>query len=78
MKTIQVKDVPDALHRKLRQRAERQGRTIRDLVLEAVRREIAREEFEARLRTRSRVHLGRSAASALEESRDARDGDLHR
>jgi plasmid stability protein len=81
MANLQVKDVPEALHRKLRQQAMRQGRTIRDLVLEAVRREVGREEFRARLAKRAPVDLGRSAAAALAEARAERDADhaeIHR
>jgi plasmid stability protein len=73
---LQVKNVPDDLYREIRRQAKRQGRTIRDLVLEAVRREIAREEFRARLQTRRPVELGRRAADALDEERTARDREL--
>jgi hypothetical protein len=73
---IQVKDVPDALHRRIRECAERQGRSIRDLVLDAVRREIAREEFRERLARRRPVELDRPAARTLEEVRDERDREL--
>ncbi len=41
MANLQVKDVPEALHRKIRRYAERRGRTIRDVVLDAVTRESA-------------------------------------
>jgi hypothetical protein len=73
---IQLKNVPAALHRKLRRQARRQGRTLRDLVLDAVRREVAREEFQDRLRRRDPVDLGRPAARALDEVRRERDDEL--
>jgi plasmid stability protein len=73
---LQVKNVPEDLYRKLRRQAKRQGRTIRDLVLEAVRREVAREEFRARLQSRRPVELGRRAAESLEAARAERDRDL--
>lgn len=76
MANLQVKNVPEALHRKLRRHAKRQGRTIRDLVLDAVRREIEREEFRERLESRRPVELGRPAAAALDEVRAERDRDL--
>jgi hypothetical protein len=78
MSNIQVKDVPESLHRKLRAQARRQGRTLRDLILEAVRREVEREEFRLRLLTRRPVDLGRAAAAALGEAREERDKDLAR
>lgn len=76
MANLQVKNVPEPLHRKLRQRAKRQGRTIRDLVLEAVRRELSREEFRERLHRREPVELGRPAARTLDEAREERDREM--
>lgn len=69
MANLQVKDVPAALHRKLREQARKQGRTLRDVVLEAVRREVEREDFRARLSSRRPVDLGRAAAQTLDEVR---------
>jgi plasmid stability protein len=76
MANLQVKNVPDAFYNRLRRRARREGRTIRDVVLEALRRELAREEFRDRLARRRPVDLGRSAASALADVRAERDRDL--
>jgi plasmid stability protein len=78
MANLQVKDVPAALHRKLRAQARRQGRTMRDLILEAVRREVEREDFRLRLLSRRPVDLGRSAATSLDEVRDEREGAIGR
>jgi len=76
MANLQVKNVPEPLHRKIRAHAARQGRTLRDYVLEALTRRIAREEFNARLARRKPVELGRPAARALEEVRAERDRGL--
>jgi plasmid stability protein len=76
MANLQVKNVPEPLHRKIRAHASRQGRTVRDFVLDAVMRQIEREEFNARLARRKPVDLGRPAASALEEVRAERDREL--
>jgi hypothetical protein len=73
MANLQVKDVPSTLHRKLREHARKQGRTLRDVVLEAVRREVEREDFRTRLLSRRPVDLGRSAASSLDEVRRERE-----
>jgi plasmid stability protein len=78
MANLQVKNVPEQLHRKLKQRAKRQGRTVRDLVLEAVRREVAREDFRERLARRSSVDLGGTAADVLAEVRAEREPELAR
>ncbi len=76
MPNLQVKNVPGALHRKIRAYAKRRGRTVRDVVLEAVNREIERDEFRARLAGRRPVDLGRPAARSLEEVRAEREREL--
>ena len=78
MANLQVKNVPEALHRKLRSLAKRRGRSLRDLVLEAMTREVEREEFRTRLAKREAVDLGRPAARSLEEARAERDVELGR
>jgi hypothetical protein len=69
MANLQVKKIPDALHRTLADYARREGRTLRDLVLAALEREVARRAFRERLATRDAVDLGRPAARAVEEAR---------
>jgi len=69
---LQVKNVPESLQRKIRAYAKRRGRTVRDVVLEAVKREMEREELRARLARRRPVDLGRPAARSLEEVRAER------
>jgi plasmid stability protein len=76
MANLQVKNVPEPLHRKIRAYAKRRGRTVRAVVLEAVSREIEREDFRTRLAKRQPVDLGRPAARTLEEVRAERDREL--
>lgn len=76
MANLQVKNMPDELQKKLHRYARREGRTLRDLVLEILRREVSRREFRARLAKRTPVELGRSVAKALEESRVEGDEEL--
>ena len=76
MANLQVKNVPEPLHRKLRAHAKRRGQTVRDVVLDAVTREIDRLEFRARLAKRAPVDLGRPAARTLEELRAEHEGDV--
>ncbi|MBI4704367.1 MAG: toxin-antitoxin system HicB family antitoxin [Deltaproteobacteria bacterium] len=76
MANLQVKGVPEALQRRLRRAAARQGRSMRDIVLDAVHRELAREELLARLARREPVDLGRPAALSLEEIRTERGAEL--
>jgi len=70
---LQVKDVPEGIHRRLRECARRRGKTLRELVLEALGKELSHDEFEKRLRLRSRVRLSRAAGEVLAEVRAERD-----
>jgi plasmid stability protein len=76
MANLQVKNVPEVLHEKIRAQARSHGRTVRDFVLQAVIKEIDREEFRTRLARRQSVDLGRPAARALEETRGERNEAL--
>ena len=76
MASLQVKNVPDPLFRKIRRHAAQEGRTIRDYVLDAIRAKLAREEFHARLSRRRPVILQRSASAAIDEVRGERDREL--
>ena len=84
MSHLQVKNIPDALHRQLQRAARRRKQTVRDVVLEAVKRELSHEEFVARLRRRPAVDLRRTAADLLREARargslgDLRDWPMRR
>ncbi len=73
MGNLQVKNVPEGLQRKIRAAARRRRRTVRDLVLDAMQREIARDEFRARLAKREPVELRKAAAQLLGEVRPERE-----
>jgi plasmid stability protein len=75
MANLQVKNIPDELQRKLQRYARREGRTLRDLVLEVLRREVSRREFRARLDKREPVELAEPAARTLERAREERTGE---
>lgn len=71
-KMIQVRDVPARLHRELVRRAKRRGQTLTDYIEEVLEREVARPEAEEvfeRVRGRSPVDLGMSAAEILRSER---------
>jgi plasmid stability protein len=76
MANLQVKDVPDELHERLRDCAARRGTTIREIVLEAVRHELEHERFLARLETRRAVDLGVPIVELLSEEREERERRL--
>jgi hypothetical protein len=69
---LQVKNVPDQLNERLHRYAEQQGKSIRDVVLEAVRRELDRRVFVERLRLRTPVKLKTAPAKLLAKERRER------
>lgn len=73
---LQVKAVPEALHRRIRSAAKRRGRTVRDFVLEAVTRALDDDEFRTRLAKPAPTDIGAPAARVLDAVRAERDGEL--
>ena len=76
MATLQVKNVPETLHQRLRRYAREHQCTLSDIVLIALERELARHEWHERLAQRPMTDLGVSAASLLEQDRQQREQDL--
>ncbi len=71
---VQIRNVPDELHRKLKARAATQGRSLSDYLLGEMARIAAlptREEMLARLHGRSRVKLSTPAARIIRAERDS-------
>jgi plasmid stability protein len=74
-KMIQIRNVPDALHRKVKARTAQAGMTLSDYLLFEIERIIAlstREEMVARLHTRTPVKLRMPAAEIIRKAREAR------
>ena len=73
-KMVQIRNVPDALHRTLKARAAASGQTLSDYLLGEVERLAARPtraEMLARLHSRKRVTLKTPAAVVIREERDS-------
>jgi plasmid stability protein len=73
-KMVQIRNVPDALHRKLKVRAAEAGQTLSDYLLAELERTAARptrQEMLARLHGRQRVTLKTPAAVVIREERDS-------
>ena len=70
---LQVKNAPQDIHHRLRECARQRGKSLRELVLEALGKELSHDEFEKRLRLRSPVKLSRAAGEVLAEVRAERD-----
>ena len=74
-KMIQVRNVPDELHRKLKARAALEGISLSDYLLAEIRRAAERPtltELRERLRSRSRVTPAVPPAKAVRDQRDLR------
>lgn len=76
MANIQVKNIPEKLHNRLRRYAREQECTLAEIVLEAIQREVSRREWHKRFSGRPSTQLRSSAAELLEEERRQRDSDL--
>jgi hypothetical protein len=76
-KMVQVRNVPERLHRELVRRASARGQTLTDYIQEVLEREVARplpEEVFARIRSRTPTDLGRPASELIREERGQRAG----
>ena len=76
MANIQIKNMPEKLHNRLRRYAREQNCTLGEIILEAIEREVARRELRKRFLRGSKTHLRNSAAELLEQERRQRDRDL--
>jgi len=73
-KMIQIRNVPDAVHRTIKARAARAGMTLSDYLTAELERLAAlptRDEMLARLHARTRVTLTTSAARVIRNDRDS-------
>jgi plasmid stability protein len=75
-KMIQVRNVPDRLHRELTKRAKACGKALTDYIQDILEREVARppapEVFD-RIEARKPVKLDRRAAELIREERQGRE-----
>jgi antitoxin FitA len=73
-KMVQIRNVPDALHRKLKSRAADSGQTLSDYLLAELERLAARptrDEMLTRIHSRKRVTLKTPAATVIREERES-------
>jgi plasmid stability protein len=74
-KMIQIRNVPDALHRRLKVRAAQEGVSLSELLLAEARRAAERpslSELRQRIAERTPVRLPVAPAEAVRQDRDAR------
>lgn len=73
-KMIQIRNVPEALHRKLKSRAAESGQTLSDYILAEVERlavRPTRDDMLARIHRRRRLTLKTPAAVVVREERES-------
>jgi antitoxin FitA len=71
---VQIRNVPDTLHRKLKVRAAQAGQTLSDYLLAELERLASRptrEEMLARIHSRKRVTLKTPGATIIREERES-------
>jgi hypothetical protein len=78
MGNLQVKNIPDSLHKRLRRYAKRRNTTLSDIVLKAIEKELTHGEWLERFSKRPATDLGVSAASLLGEERMEREKELRK
>jgi plasmid stability protein len=74
-KMIQIRNVPDGVHREVKARAARAGMSLSDFLLREVERVVETpppEDVLARLTQRERPHLSETPAEAIRAVRDIR------
>jgi antitoxin FitA len=72
---VQIRNVPEDVHREIKARAARAGMSLSDYLLKEVERLVQTRPFEdvlASVRARSRPHLSESPAVAVRAERDRR------
>ena len=75
MKMIQIRNVPDELHRRLKARAAMEGTSLSDFLraqIQAIAERPTIAELRQRLESRSRVRSKESAAAAVRAERETR------
>ena len=76
MANLQVRNISDDLHDRLRRHARENNCTISAAVLTAVEQELAKWEWRKRLAQRPETDLGVEAAALLVEERSLRDVEM--
>ena len=76
MANLQIKNMPDTLHERLRRHARENNCTMSAVALTAIERELERWEWRKRLAQRPETDLGVEAATLLMEERARREREL--
>ena len=77
MPNLQVRNIPDDLHKRLRRLAQENNSSMSAIVLSAVERELKRREWQERWAQRSTTVLSADAATLIAEARAEREAELY-
>lgn len=78
---VQIRNMPDALHRMMKARAALAGMSLSDYLLEEIRKSAARptkEEILDRLSNLPPIDMGKSSAELIREGREEREREIDR
>ena len=77
MASLEIRDVPDGLHQRLMEQADKEGCSIRELALGAIHRELERLELRERLQELPLTERGEiDGATLIRQERARRDLEL--
>ncbi len=76
MANLQIRNVPSGLHERLRRYAREDNRSMSDIVLAAIRRELDMREWQESLAQAPKTNLGVPAAVLLHEERASYEAEL--
>ena len=76
MSELRLTDIPDDLLEHLREYALERKRSVNDVVLTAIERELTRSDWQKRLTKHPKTDLGKDTATLLAEARSLRDAEL--
>ncbi len=76
MANLQIKNMPDSLHERLRRHARENNCTMSSVALAAIERELTRCEWRKHLAERPATDLGVEAATLIMEERARREEEL--
>ncbi|MDE2867122.1 MAG: toxin-antitoxin system HicB family antitoxin [Chloroflexota bacterium] len=76
MATLNIRNIPDDLYERLLRYARASNRSVSEVVVRALERELERMEWQERLARRPKTDLGIDAATLIAEERRRRDAEL--
>ncbi len=76
MASIEITNIPDDLHERLCQQAEKRNTTVDDLIMDAIERQVDRIEFHDRIRAMKQREFKVSPSELIAKERAQRDASF--